>query len=150
MLKKVVVGIAAAVLLAGVALIAGEAKRPKPEGKSRPMQEAKAEQQQAKRQPDLLDQLIKAYSADDKEQVGQIIRKMVQRREQIRERVKEGVARRQGQGWGGGACCARCPMAMAGQMPCGRAGGQMAGMRWGGGQMGGMRWGGGWAAARWA
>jgi hypothetical protein len=78
MLRNVLIAITAAVLLGTISLLAAEKVKEK-------KAKEKLEQQQAYEQPKaakgLLDELIAAYQANDREKMGQIIQKMEQRRE---------------------------------------------------------------------
>jgi len=126
MARKVITGIIAAVLVGAIALFAAE-KAQKKESAERPKQEAKAVEM-PKHKEALLDQLIVAYKANDREEMGEIIKKMEQRREKMREFAKfnrwhqwahrgmgpEGCGWRQGQAMGG-----NCPAGPGWQMPCG-------------------------------
>jgi hypothetical protein len=87
MARKVITGIIAAVLVGAIALFAAEKAQKKefaekPAGKTE--QQAKAGECTEQREA-LLDQLIVAYKANDREKMGEIIKKMEQRREKMRE-----------------------------------------------------------------
>jgi hypothetical protein len=111
MAKKLIIGLTGLVLLVGAAVYAAEKAKEKAEA-AKPDQ-AKACQMEKHREG-LLDQLIKAYKADDKKAMGEIITKLEQRREQMRkfakfERWHQMAHRRmmqRGCGWQrGGGCC---------------------------------------------
>jgi len=148
MAKKVTTGIIAAVLMGAIALFAG-AKAQEKKAAEKPAQ--KAEQQLkagecTKHHENLLDQLVKAYEANDRGKMGEIIKKMQQRREKMREfakfnkwhrRAHRGSCGEQGRtrgmagpGWHHGrGMCGCCPAGRGGwqggppcQRPCGRGG----------------------------
>jgi hypothetical protein len=85
MTRKIITGVIAAVLLATIAVFAAEkvkekvlAEKPKA-----------GEQGEKMGQPErLLDQLAEAYKANDRQKMGEIISKMQERREKMREFVK--------------------------------------------------------------
>jgi len=145
MARKVITGLIAAVLVGAIALFAAE-KAQKKESAEKPKQEAKAVEQTSanscpgevsgrsqaveppKHRENLLDQLISAYKANDREKMGEIIKKMEQRREKMREFAEfnrwhqqahrrmdsEGCGWRQGWAMGGAR-----PAGPGWQMPCG-------------------------------
>ncbi|MGD0078029.1 MAG: hypothetical protein ABSB91_05295 [Sedimentisphaerales bacterium] len=111
--KKLIMGMTGLVLLVGVVVYAAEKAKEK-------MEAAKPDQTKAcqmeKHREGLLDQLIKAYKADDKKAMGEIITKLEKRREMMRkfaqfERWHQMAHRRmmmqRGWGWqrGGCGCC---------------------------------------------
>ena len=144
MAKKIIAGVVVVVLAVVIALFAAE----KPQGKKaveKPTKEVMVEQ--LEEHEGLLDQLIAAYKADDQEKMGEIIKKMEQRREKMQrfaraDRWHKWEHRRwamAGPSWGQGRGMAgSCPMMGVGgcgmppggqpcQCPCG-----MGGMRgWG-------------------
>jgi hypothetical protein len=155
MTKKIIAGIAGCVLLATIALTAAEKAQGKKPNK-KPKQQATAVEKQPKHQQKaLLDQLIAAYKADDKEKMGAIIEKMEARRNEARKLAKlnkwhqqthrrwamAGVGGGRGQqmagpGWGqggqmqrGGQCFQERPGAMGNWGP--QAGMQRPMNRWG-------------------
>jgi hypothetical protein len=84
MTGKIIAGVAGCVLLASIALFSAE----KAQGKK---PAATPEQQAVEKQPGqkgLLDQLIAAYKADDKEKMGAIIKKMEARRDKMQKLAK--------------------------------------------------------------
>ncbi|MGA2091905.1 MAG: hypothetical protein ABSH16_00665 [Sedimentisphaerales bacterium] len=119
MAKKLLIGVTALILiLAAIPVLSGFAA----EKAKEKMEAAKPEQpktcEMQKNREGLLDQLIKAYKADDKKAMGEIIAKLEKRREQMRkfaqfERWHQMAHRRMMQrGWGqqqgwqrGGGCC---------------------------------------------
>jgi hypothetical protein len=114
MTKKLIIGLTGLVLLVGAAVYAAEKAKEKAEA-AKPDQTTGCEMQ--KHREGLLDQLIKAYKADDKKAMGEIITKLEQRREQMRkfakfERLHQMAHRRmmqrgcgQQQGWQRGGAC---------------------------------------------
>ncbi|MFH1372127.1 MAG: hypothetical protein ABII09_12695 [Planctomycetota bacterium] len=95
MTRKIIAGVAGCVLLAAIALFAAE-KAQKKQPPEKPKQQAKAVDEQQK---GLLDQLIVAYKADDREKMGEIIKKMETRRDKMQKLAKlnkwhQGVHRR--------------------------------------------------------
>jgi hypothetical protein len=127
MARKIITGIIAAVLVGAIALFAAE-KAQKKDSADKPKQEAKAVEM-SKCKDGLLDQLIVAYKANDREKMGEIIKKMEQRRGKMREFAKfnrwhqwahrgmgpEGCGWRQGRAMGG-----NCPAGQCRPMPgCG-------------------------------
>jgi hypothetical protein len=130
MLRNVLIAVTAAVLLGAISLLAAEKVKEK-------KAKEKMEQQQAYEQPKagkgLLDELIAAYQANDREKMGQIIQKMEQRREKMQKFAKLNRWHRwahrrwamEGAGWGQGR-------AMQGQGW--NQGCPMAGPQWGQGQ----------------
>ncbi len=84
MTKKIITGVIAAVLLATIGVFAAEkvkekARAEKPKGERG---------ERFERHEGLLDELAEAYKANDREKMGQIIAKMQERREKMREFVK--------------------------------------------------------------
>jgi hypothetical protein len=76
MLRNVLIAITAAVLLGAISLLAAEkVKEKKAKEKEQPTQALERQRPGA-----LLDELIAAYKANDREKMGQIIKKMEQRR----------------------------------------------------------------------
>jgi len=143
MTRKIITGVIAAVLVVTIAVFAAE----------KAMEKAYAEKAKASGQPALskaegfgpherlLDQLVEAYKANDREKMGEIINKMQERREKIREFIKlnrwhrwahRRMMRQMGSGWGQGQQMAGSGWnrgwAMRG--PCGNWGCPMAGPRW--------------------
>ena len=127
MTRKIIAGVAACVLLTVITLFAAEkAQGKKPAAK--PKQQAKAVEKQPKQQQKaLLDQLIAAYKADDKEKMGAIIKKMEARRDKMQQLAKlnkwhkwahrgQGMA---GPGRGRGNAMAGPGWGQGGQMPRG-------------------------------
>ena len=100
MAKKVIMGVLASVLLGAIALFAAEKAQEK-KATETPKQQERACDQPAqpalecrnrgnkvegpKGGEELLDQLITAYKANDREKMGEIIKKMEHRREKMRE-----------------------------------------------------------------
>ena len=82
MTRKIITGVIAAILLVTIAIFAAE----------KAMEKAYAEKARAGEQlgwhERLLDQLVEAYKANDREKMGEIINKMQERREKMREFVK--------------------------------------------------------------
>ncbi|MGB7582794.1 MAG: hypothetical protein WBL85_10160 [Sedimentisphaerales bacterium] len=156
MTRKIITGVIAAILVVTIGVFAAEkakekvfAEKPEPKAKTCELQG---------QHEGLLDQLAEAYKANDREKMGEIINKMQERREKMREFVKfsrwyrwahrrmmgqmgPGFApnygamqgRQMGPGWGQGQQMAgpgfNQGWAMRG--PCGYWGGPMAGPRWG-------------------
>lgn len=86
MTRKIITGVVAAVLVVTIAVFAAEkakekafAEKPEPKAKTCELQG---------QHKGLLDQLAEAYKANDREKMGQIINKMQERREKMREFVK--------------------------------------------------------------
>jgi hypothetical protein len=139
MTRKIVTGVIAAVLLVTIAVLAAEkvkekVRAEKPRGGERG--------ERFEHHEGLLDQLAEAYKANDREKMGQIINKMQERREKMREFTKINrwnkwahhrmITRQNRFGWGQG-------LGMQGpgfnrgwamQRPCGNWGCPMAGPRW--------------------
>ncbi len=142
MTRKIIAGVVGCVLLASIALFAAEkAQNKKPAAKQK--QQAKAVEKQTK-QKGLLDQLVAAYKANDREKMGAVIKKMEARRDKMQKLAKlnkwhrqahrrwarAGVGQGQGRRW-----------AMAGRR---------GGPGWAAGGPGFNRgWATGWAGARW-
>ena len=109
MARKVIIGVVSAVLLGAIVLFAAEKAQEK-KAAEKPGQETKAVGQ-PEQQEGLLDQLISAYKANDREKMGEIIKKMESRREEMREfgklnkwhqwahRREAMMEQRWGQGW---------------------------------------------------
>jgi hypothetical protein len=85
MARKILIGALAGVLLVTIAVFAAEKVKEKTGGE-RPKGGERGER--FEQHEGLLDQLAEAYKANDREKMGQIIEKMEQRREKIREFVK--------------------------------------------------------------
>ena len=147
MTRKIITGVIAAILLVTIAVFAAE----------KVMEKTSAEKARAGEQfgphDRLLDQLVEAYKANDREKMGEIINKMQERREKMREFVKlnrghkwahRRMMGQMGPGWGQGQQMAgpgwnrgwamqgprgNCGWAMQGQGP--NQGCPMAGPRWG-------------------
>ena len=151
MTRKIITGVIAAVLVVTIAVFAAEKAKEKAFAeKPEPKAEACGLQGQHE---GLLDQLAEAYKANDREKMGEIINKMQERREKMREFVKlnrwhrwahRRMMGQMGPGWGQGqqmagpgfnqgfvmnGPCGNCCCAMRG--PCGNWGCPMAGPRWG-------------------
>jgi hypothetical protein len=121
MAKKLLIGATALILiLAAIPVLSGfAADKAKEKMEAAKPEQAKACEMQKNREG-LLDQLIKAYKADDKKAMGEIITKLEQRREQMRkfakfERWHQMAHRRmmmqRGCGWQrGGGCCPNMQM----------------------------------------
>jgi hypothetical protein len=137
MTKRIIISITAIVVLAGVSLLAAEKAKEK-KAAEKPQQEAKqpvlsepvvstVEPVEGPKRPEaLLDQLVAAYKANDREKMGELINKMQQRREKMREFARfnkwhrwahrrwerpfdnapptKAFEGRQGRGWGMGGC----------------------------------------------
>jgi hypothetical protein len=85
MTRKITIAVCVAVLVGAIALFAADKAREKSPG-DRPKDEVKAigpEQKEG-----LLDQLIVAYKANDREKMGEIIKQMQERREGMRKLAK--------------------------------------------------------------
>jgi hypothetical protein len=94
MARKITIAVCAAVLVGAIALFAAEKAREKSPA-DKPKDEAKAVGQPVlskvegpEQKEGLLDQLIAAYKANDREKMGEIIKKMEQRREGMRKLAK--------------------------------------------------------------
>jgi hypothetical protein len=92
MAKKVIMGVLASILLGAIALFAAEKAAQEKKAAETPKQQERACDQPAlskvegpKGGEELLDQLIAAYKANDREKMGEIIKKMEQRREKMRD-----------------------------------------------------------------
>jgi len=84
--RKIIIAVMAAVLVVVIALFAAEkAKEKSPADK--PRQDVKAFGE-PKQKEGLLDQLIAAYQANDREKMGEIIKKMAQRRDEMQKLAK--------------------------------------------------------------
>jgi hypothetical protein len=134
MTRKITIAVCAAVLVGAIALFAAEKAREKSPA-NKPEQDAKAVVQPAQKEG-LLDQLITAYKANDREKMGEIIKQMQERREGMRKLAKlnkwhqwahRRMMEKAGPGWQDG-------WGMAGP---GRQGGWGNQMPWGGPQWGG-------------
>jgi hypothetical protein len=88
MLRNVLIAITAAVLLGTISLLAAEKMKEKKAAEKE--QQAQAVEQQ--RPGMLLDELIAAYKANDREKMGQIIQKMEQRREKMQKFARPAVS----------------------------------------------------------
>ena len=111
MAKKIITGVAAAVLLITIAVFAAEKAKEKVLAE-KPEPNVKADEQCMQGNGPherLLDELVEAYKANDREKMGQIINKMQERREKMREFVKLNrwhrwahrmMMWRMGHGWG--------------------------------------------------
>ena len=86
MTRKIITGVIAAVLVVTIAVFAAEKAREKAFGE-KPGPKEKAGEQLGQREG-LLDQLAEAYKANDRDKMGEIINKMQERREKMREFVK--------------------------------------------------------------
>jgi len=130
MTKKIITGVIAAILVVTIAVFAVEKAREKARACEQPGWHGR-----------LLDQLAEAYKANDREKMGEIINKMYERREKMREFAKANGWRRwahrrmmgqAGFGWGRGQQMAgpgwNRGWAMQGQVP--NQGCPMAGPRW--------------------
>jgi hypothetical protein len=135
MTRKIITGVIAAILLVTIAVFAAEKAREKA------MEKAMASEQFGPHER-LLDQLVEAYKANDREKMGEIINKMQERREKMREFVKlnrwhqwahRRMMRQMGPGWWQGQQMAgpgwNRGWAMRGPGP--NQGCPMAGPRWG-------------------
>jgi hypothetical protein len=119
MARKMIIGITAAVLPIAAALFAAEKVKEKTPAE-KPKQQQQTRQQIMQRE-NLLDQLVKAYEDNDRAKMGQIIKKMQQRREKMREFARFNKWHRrahrrwamEGTSWG----CCRMP---CGEPPCQR------------------------------
>ena len=143
MTGKIIAGIAAGVLLASLTLFAAQKAQDK-----KPTAKQKQGAKEIEKKPggkDLLDQLVAAYKANDREKMGQIINKMEARRDKARKLAMlnkwhrgthRKMAAQAGPRWGRGR-------AMAGP-GWGRGGGPAAGCR-GGRAAGGPGFNRGWA-----
>jgi len=129
MTRKIITGVVAAVLLVTIAVFAAEKAKEKASA-----EKAIAGEQQGQHEG-LLDQLIAAYKANDREKMGEIIKKMHERREKMEKLAKLNMwhqwAHRQmmeqGQQMAGPG--SKRGWAMQGQGP--NQGRPMAGPRWG-------------------
>ncbi len=133
MLRKMMVCVVSVVLLVGGMSIAAEPLRGE-QGKGKGEARQGQVQKGAGQRVDLVGQLIKAYKAGDKQKVGQLIGKIEQRREKVRE--GRGGGRKAGVGRGGWH-----KGAMVGGMAWHGRDMQARGRGW---QGSGMRGGGGW------
>jgi hypothetical protein len=86
MARKITIAVIAAVLVGAIALFAAQQPQEK-KSAEKPKQEAKAVGQPEHKEG-LLDQLIAAYKANDKEKMGEIIKKMELRRDNLRKLAK--------------------------------------------------------------
>ncbi len=84
MTRKIITGVIAAVLVVTIAVFAAEKAKEKAFAEK---PEPKACELQGQHEG-LLDQLVEAYKANDREKMGEIINKMQERREKMREFVK--------------------------------------------------------------
>jgi hypothetical protein len=147
MTRKIITGVIAAVLVVTIAVLAAE------KAKEKVFAEKPKAGEGFERHEGLLDRLVEAYKANDREKMGEIINKMQERREKMREFVKfnrwcQWAHRRMmgqmGPGWGQGqqmagpgfnqgfamrGPCGNCGWAMRGPGP--NQGCPMAGPRWG-------------------
>jgi hypothetical protein len=131
MIRKIITGVIAAVLLATIAVFAAE------KVKEKVLTEKPRDGGQMGQHERLLDQLVEAYKANDREKMGEIIGKMQERREKMREFVKfnrwhrwahRRMMRQMWFGWGQGPQMAGPGWAMRGGW---NQGYPMAGPRWG-------------------
>jgi hypothetical protein len=142
MTRKIITGVIAAILVVTIAVFAAEKAKEKASAeKSCSKAEAGERGEGFERHEGLLDQLAEAYKANDREKMGEIIAKMQERREDMREFAKirqwhRGAHRNwamAGPGWGKGQQMAgpgaNQGCAMRGQGP--NQGCPMAGPRWG-------------------
>ncbi len=139
MTKKIITGITAAVLLITMAALAAQKVKDKSADKPKIDENAA----KAERPVPLLDQLNDAYKANDKQKMGEIINKMMERREKMKEMAKfnkwhkwahRKMARQMAPGWGQGPnqgspmpgphmqqfqnrCCPGCGMPKQNRMP---------------------------------
>jgi hypothetical protein len=86
MARKILIIATAFVVFGGISLFAAEKAKEKKAAEKADQQTKACEQ--PKLREGLLDQLITAYKADDKKAMGEIIKKMEQRREKMREFAK--------------------------------------------------------------
>jgi hypothetical protein len=139
MTRKIITGVIAAVLVVTIAVFAAEKVKEKAT-----VEKARAGEQIMQHER-LLDQLAEAYKANDRQKMGEIIDKMQERREKMREFVKlnrwhkwahRRMMRQMEFGWGQGQQMAgqgwNRGWAMQGRGP--NKGCPMAGPRWGQGQ----------------
>lgn len=144
MTRKIITGVIAAVLVVTIAVLAAEKAKEKAfADRPGPKEKAGERGEGFEQHEGLLDQLAEAYKANDREKMGEIINKMQERREKMREFVKanrwhQWVNRRMmgqmspswgrgqqmaGPGWNRGGAMRGpgsnqgCPMAMAGPRP---------------------------------
>ena len=82
MTRKIVTGVIAAVLVVTIAVLAAE------KAKEKVFAERPKAGEQFGPHERLLDQLVDAYKANDRDKMGEIINKMQERREKMREFVK--------------------------------------------------------------
>jgi hypothetical protein len=82
MARKIITGVIAAILVVTIAVFAAE------KAKEKAFAEKARAGEQFGQHERLLDQLVDAYKANDREKMGQIIAKMQERREKMREFVK--------------------------------------------------------------
>ncbi|MGD0571677.1 MAG: hypothetical protein ABSB11_01500 [Sedimentisphaerales bacterium] len=140
MTRKIITGVIAAVLVVTIAVFAAEKAKEKAFGE-KPGSREKAGEQFGSHER-LLDQLVEAYKANDRQKMGEIINRMQERREKMREFVKlnrwhrwahRRMMGQMGPGWGQGPQMAgpawNQGFAMRG--PYGNWGYPMAGPRWG-------------------
>jgi hypothetical protein len=162
MTRKIVAGVAAGLLLTSITLFAAQKAQDK-----KPAAKQKQQAKEIEKKPggkDLLDQLVAAYKANDREKMGQIINKMEARRDKARKLAMlnkwhngahRKMAAQAGPRWGrGGAAAGPCPRQQFGNRGLGGGaadwrGGWAAGgpgfnrgraMGWGGGQWEGQPW----------
>jgi len=112
MTRKIITGVIAAVLVVTIALLAAEKAKEKAfADRPGPKEKAGERGEGFEQHEGLLDQLAEAYKANDRQKMGEIINKMQERREKMREFVKanrwhQWVNRRMmgqmGPGWGRG------------------------------------------------
>jgi hypothetical protein len=146
MVRKVITGIVAMVLVGTIVLFAAEKVKEKSPA-DKPRQDVKAFGEQEQKEG-LLDQLIAAYQANDRGKMGEIIKKMAQRRDKMQKLAKlnkwhQGAHRKWAMaGWGANSGCGRdgamegAPRGSgwnrgcAGNLPAGRMEGR-GGQQWG-------------------
>jgi hypothetical protein len=85
MIQKILISATAVIVLAGISLFAAEKAKEK---RAAEKQEMRAQEGDWQHHGPLLDELIAAYKANDREKMGQIIQMMEQRREKIRKFVQ--------------------------------------------------------------
>ena len=82
MIQKILISATAVIVLAGISLFAAEKAKEK---RAAEKQEMRAQEGDWQHHGPLLDELIAAYKANDREKMGQVIQKMEQRREKMQK-----------------------------------------------------------------
>jgi len=85
MIKKTLISATVIVIMAGLSLFAAEKAKEKKEAQKPAEQSEKAKAEKPARPGVLLDELIAAYKANDREKMGQVIKKMEAQREKMKK-----------------------------------------------------------------